>query len=165
MPHIKRYILLSVLALFLCQCNLLQDDSTDDSTSGFLKEGAYLGEYWPTDAWRECAPEEVGMIPERLESVYGYAANPNLNTHAILIVRRSRFIGMTNCLVSAVWDLVLRPGHPHRRTDVAWWVVAYPLLVSATAGRYNSVVAQKEHLKDSQAIYPVASWETTHEGM
>jgi len=50
----------------------------------FLGEGNYDGDYFPTSAYKECAPEEVGMDSEKLVKVYNYAANPNIKTEGLL---------------------------------------------------------------------------------
>ena len=54
----------------------------------YLKKGKYEGEYFPTDSWRECSPEEVGFSSEKLEKVYEYAANPNITTQALILIRK-----------------------------------------------------------------------------
>ena len=59
-----KYILLLVI---LISCNNQELDREPDS--GFIKSGQYLGEYYPTDLWRECDPAEVGMDPEMLNNL------------------------------------------------------------------------------------------------
>ncbi|MDH3890548.1 MAG: beta-lactamase family protein [candidate division Zixibacteria bacterium] len=59
----------------------------------FLGEGEYLGEYWPTDGWRECRPEEVGMNSAALLLVHAYAADPEFNTEGLVIVKEGYIVG------------------------------------------------------------------------
>lgn len=59
----------------------------------FLGKGDYLGEYWPTDGRRTCRPEEVGMNSGKLIKVYEYAANPDINTQGIAVIRKGYIVG------------------------------------------------------------------------
>jgi CubicO group peptidase (beta-lactamase class C family) len=45
------------------------DDDPVFPASDFIAEGEYRGAYWPTEAWRECAPGEVGMDPVKLKEL------------------------------------------------------------------------------------------------
>jgi len=62
--------LLIVLMLLTCQpgCENYDDDPTFPA-SDFIATGDYQGAYWPTDAWRTCEPEEVGMDPKKLKEL------------------------------------------------------------------------------------------------
>jgi CubicO group peptidase (beta-lactamase class C family) len=62
-------------------------------TDSFLGQGRYRGEYWPTEEWRECRPEEVGVNSSKLYEAYLYAANPELNTEGIIVIRDGYIIG------------------------------------------------------------------------
>ena len=81
-------ILLTVI-LFIAYCDPNEDTPVDDPREVFIKEGSYLGEYWPTTGWRECAPANVGLDPDRLSAVFDYAVNPRINTHAVLRLTRT----------------------------------------------------------------------------
>jgi len=59
----------------------------------FLGVGPYEGEYWPTDQWKSCRPEEVGMQSDKLMEVYSYLANPAINTEGIVIIRKGYIVG------------------------------------------------------------------------
>ncbi|HRW62027.1 MAG TPA: hypothetical protein P5132_00995, partial [Bacteroidales bacterium] len=62
---------------------LLISCSNDEiSYPDFIKEGTYAGAYFPTNQWRVCSPEEVGMNADRLKSVYDYCAAENRNTYS-----------------------------------------------------------------------------------
>ncbi|HUU45778.1 MAG TPA: serine hydrolase [Acidobacteriota bacterium] len=84
-----------VLAVLICQCqdSSSRSGSPDNGASEFLGEGDYLGSYWPTDDWRSCRPEEVGIDSDRLIAVYEYAANPEINTEGLVIVRDGYIVG------------------------------------------------------------------------
>ncbi len=64
-----------------------------NNDESFVGTGSYTGTYWPTNGWRTCAPEEVGMDPDRLYEAYEYAANPNINTYGLVIVRNGYIVG------------------------------------------------------------------------
>jgi CubicO group peptidase (beta-lactamase class C family) len=54
----------------------------------FIATGPYQGEYWPTEDWRTCRPEEVGMDSRALYSAYEYAARSDFMTEGVAVVRR-----------------------------------------------------------------------------
>ncbi len=58
----------------------------------FVKNGPALGNYWPTDGWRECQPEEAGMDSAKLKEARDYAANPAINTQGLLVIRNGYVI-------------------------------------------------------------------------
>lgn len=59
----------------------------------FLKKGLYQGKYWPTYGWKSCLPEEVGMDSDLLLRAYDYAANPDVYTRGLVIIRRGYIVG------------------------------------------------------------------------
>jgi CubicO group peptidase (beta-lactamase class C family) len=79
------------LAAVLFSCR--QSVEIGKDTAEFLGEGAYAGEYWPTTGWRTCRPEEVGMDSRKLLQVYTYAANPNIKTQALILIRKGNIVG------------------------------------------------------------------------
>jgi CubicO group peptidase (beta-lactamase class C family) len=67
-----------------------------EDTSGreaFLGKGPHQGEYWPTYAWKSCRPEEVGMDSVLLLRAYDYAANPDVYTRGLVIIRKGYIVG------------------------------------------------------------------------
>lgn len=64
-----------------------------DGRDTFLKKGLYQGEYWPTYAWKGCRPEEVDMDSELLLRAYDYAANPDVFTRGLIIIRKGYIVG------------------------------------------------------------------------
>jgi CubicO group peptidase (beta-lactamase class C family) len=67
--------------------------STPTSFDHFVATGSYQGEYWPTDDWRTCRPEDVGMDSASLYTAYEYAARSSFVTEGILVVRRGYVVG------------------------------------------------------------------------
>ena len=62
-------IIALVLFLFLhVSCGKYEEDPDFPSTD-FISDGTYLGEYWPTREWRSCAPDELGMDPDKLREL------------------------------------------------------------------------------------------------
>ncbi|BBB31770.1 beta-lactamase [Thermotomaculum hydrothermale] len=58
----------------------------------FLGSGKFEGSYFPTQSFRECTPEEVGMDSKKLVKVYNYAANPNIKTEGLIILRHNYIV-------------------------------------------------------------------------
>lgn len=57
-----------LLLLHLPACEKYDDDPLFPA-SEFIATGHYQGVYWPTEAWRTCEPEEVGMDPIKLKEL------------------------------------------------------------------------------------------------
>ncbi len=81
------------LAVSLLACGGSPADTAPTPADSFLGTGSYAGSYWPTDGWRTCRPEDVGMDSEKLQLVYDYAANPNINTDGIVVIKDGYIIG------------------------------------------------------------------------
>ena len=74
---------------FLRSCEKYEEDPNYPSTA-FISDGAYLGEYWPTDKWRTCSPEEVGMDPEKLRELNEeiiLLMELHVDIHSVLIIK------------------------------------------------------------------------------
>ncbi|MFC2166313.1 serine hydrolase domain-containing protein, partial [Acidobacteriota bacterium] len=63
------------------------------SREDFLGKGQYQGKYWPTENWRECRPEEVGMDSIKLVKIYDYVADAGKATKGIVIIRKGYIVG------------------------------------------------------------------------
>ncbi len=84
----------SVLGLVLLSILLIPGYGEDaEGRETFIKKGPYQGPYWPTSYWRSCHPEEVGMDSELLVRAYDYAANPNVHTRGLIIIRKGYIVG------------------------------------------------------------------------
>ena len=84
----------ALLALAALACGTSEPvASSPVSFDHFIATGSYQGEYWPTDDWRSCRPEEVGMDSRALYSAYEYAARSEFVTEGVLVVRRGYVVG------------------------------------------------------------------------
>ena len=66
------------------------DDDLIFPTSDFISDGTYQGEYWPTEAWRECDPEELGMDPKKLKELNAeirLLLEMNIEIHSIVVIK------------------------------------------------------------------------------
>jgi CubicO group peptidase (beta-lactamase class C family) len=52
-----------------------------------LGQGENSGHYWPTEGWRTCAPESVGMDSKKLAEAMEYAARPEFKTDGIIVIK------------------------------------------------------------------------------
>lgn len=88
----KKLTILSAI-FFLLTLNQGCENYDDDPVfpaSDFISKGTYQGPYWPTDAWRECSPEEVGMDPKKLKELneeIRLLLEMHIDIHSILIVK------------------------------------------------------------------------------
>lgn len=63
------FYLATLLLLFLSWgCENYDDDSVFPA-SDLISTGDYQGLYWPTEAWRTCKPEEVGMKSRKMKEL------------------------------------------------------------------------------------------------
>lgn len=86
------FVITAILILFIAY----GASSADDEKPGFdkyLGQGKYTGEYWPTDDWRTCRPEEAGMDSTKLLQAIEYAASPGFNTDGLVIIRKGHIVG------------------------------------------------------------------------
>ena len=87
-------LLAIIIALFffiflLGSCEKYEEDPDFPSTD-FISDGAYLGEYWPTQQWRSCAPDEVGMDPDKFRELNEeiiLLLEMHVDIHGVLIVK------------------------------------------------------------------------------
>ena len=62
------YRIIFLLLILAAGCEKY-DDHPEFPSSDLIADGDYLGEYWPTEKWRECSPKEVGMDPKMLKEL------------------------------------------------------------------------------------------------
>jgi len=82
-------IALFFLFFFVNSCEKYEEDADFPSTE-FISEGDYLGEYWPTNAWRKCAPGEVGMDFNKLRELNEeiiLLKDLHIDIHSVLIIK------------------------------------------------------------------------------
>ena len=91
----KNTIKIFGFGILLCCFGILGCNLADEGRMlhYFLGIGPYEGPYWPTEGWRSCAPEEVGMDSDALRAAYEYAANPNLDTRGIIVIKDGYIVG------------------------------------------------------------------------
>lgn len=66
------------------------DDDPILPASDFISEGSFQGSYWPTEMWRECAPEQVGMDPVKLKELneeVRLLLEMHIDVHSVLIIK------------------------------------------------------------------------------
>jgi CubicO group peptidase (beta-lactamase class C family) len=70
-----------------------QEDDQTPAGAGYLGQGKYTDPYWPTQEWRECKPEAVGMNSEKLIKAIEYAATPAFKTDGLAVIRKGHIVG------------------------------------------------------------------------
>lgn len=53
----------------------------------YIAKGEPTGRYWPTEAWRSCRPEAVGMNSQKLAKAIEYVASPAFKAEGFLVVK------------------------------------------------------------------------------
>lgn len=97
---IFRFVFAALLAAFVLNgCGIPTQKASPEETTqtpagaGYLGQGKHTGQYWPTNEWRICKPETVGMNSEKLLQVIEYAATPRFNTDGLVIIRKGHIVG------------------------------------------------------------------------
>ena len=78
--------------LFLLLSMILLMDCGSEKTGPQFRSHSHPPEYWPTDDWRSIDPAEVGMDAVKLQQVYDYVANPNINAQGFLVIRNGYIV-------------------------------------------------------------------------
>jgi CubicO group peptidase (beta-lactamase class C family) len=97
-PLVTLFLAAGLTALILIGCsNTLSNSGSQDSSlasagSKYLAQGKYTGAYFPTDGWRECRPEAVGMNSEKLAQAIEYAATPAFKTDGVAVIRKGHIV-------------------------------------------------------------------------
>jgi CubicO group peptidase (beta-lactamase class C family) len=65
----KRLITLALLLIIFVYSCEKESSYQPFPSSNFISNGSYSGDYWPTEGWRTCRPEEVGMDSDKLKEV------------------------------------------------------------------------------------------------
>ena len=85
-----KYIPVYIFLLLLFGACEKYDDDPVFPASDFISDGDYRGEYFPTDEWRSCAPDEVGMDPKKFKELneeIRLLLEMNIEIHSLLIVK------------------------------------------------------------------------------
>ena len=79
----KVLLMLFLIISFFTSCSTLGNIDA----KGALGKGKYSGKYWPTNDWRTCQPEEVGIDSNKLSKAIEYVATPRFNNEGIVIIK------------------------------------------------------------------------------
>ena len=100
MTTIIRFVFAALMATMLFNgCNVSTPKSspqkTNQTSAGteYIGKGETNGAYWPTQEWRECKPEAVGMNSEKLLKAIEYATTPAFNTDGLAVIRKGHIVG------------------------------------------------------------------------
>lgn len=88
-----RYLL--IFAFFIFSFVFSGHGTNAGQRENFLKKGTFEGTYWPTQGWKSCYPEDVGMDSATLLSVYDYVSNPVVRTRGVAIFRKGYMVAET----------------------------------------------------------------------
>ena len=64
-------------------------------SSEFISKGNYSGDYWPTEGWKTCTPEEVGMNSEKLKELNEeilLLLKLHIDINSVLVVRNGYIV-------------------------------------------------------------------------
>lgn len=118
-------------ALLTSSCKKITLDNDQFPNDGFIADGEYAGEYWPTVSWRTCSPDEVGMDRELLKRVNEeilILQRLNVDVHSVIIIKNGYIIAeqyysdytvdslhsiysCTKSITSALLGIVIQEGH------------------------------------------------------
>jgi len=88
-------ILIALFTLLTWSCEKETDYNPDFPADEFIQEGLYLGEYWPTETWRTCHPEEVGMNEDKLRKMneeFAYLLELHAGMHSVIVIRNGYIV-------------------------------------------------------------------------
>ncbi len=94
----SKYITIALLLFFtlLCwSCEKETDYNPEYPADEFIQEGLYLGEYWPTDGWRTCHPEEVGIDEAKLRKMndeFAILLELHADMHSVLVIHKGYIV-------------------------------------------------------------------------
>jgi CubicO group peptidase (beta-lactamase class C family) len=91
----KLILLLTILFLFFLFSCEKEETNLPISTSGFISTGTWIGDYWPTEEWRTCTPEEVGMDSEKLDELNDdiqLLLELHIDVHSVVVVKNGYII-------------------------------------------------------------------------
>jgi len=83
------------LCLLIAACESVPQAEEKFPSEYFIKSGNYLGDYWPTGAWRTCSPEKVGMDEEKLKELNDEIVlllRLHVDIHSLLIIRKGYIV-------------------------------------------------------------------------
>jgi CubicO group peptidase (beta-lactamase class C family) len=88
--RVQYILLILIVASILAGCKKNSGEPDPFPSVDFIKKGVYLGAYFPTDDWRQCAPGEVGMdagILMDLNDEIVRLVDMDYKIHSVLIIK------------------------------------------------------------------------------
>jgi CubicO group peptidase (beta-lactamase class C family) len=90
------YILsLLCASLLFASCEQDRDFSPTFPSRAILGSGPYEGPYWPTEDWRSCSPEEVGMDSDLLRKMNEdmvLQMKLHIDVHSVIVIRKGYIV-------------------------------------------------------------------------
>jgi CubicO group peptidase (beta-lactamase class C family) len=90
------YILsLLCASLLFASCEQDRDFSPTFPSRAILGSGPYGGPYWPTEDWRSCSPEEVGMDSDLLRKMNEdmvLQMKLHIDVHSVIVIRKGYIV-------------------------------------------------------------------------
>lgn len=90
---------LSILFAFLFVSFFYSCEKEKDTqlfpASEFISKGSYSGDYWPTEGWRTCKPEDVGMNSDKLKELNDeilLLLELHIDINSVIIVRKGYIV-------------------------------------------------------------------------
>ncbi|MFC2080950.1 serine hydrolase domain-containing protein [Bacteroidota bacterium] len=94
----ERIIYIAILACIIATaagCERERDFDPGFPSLEILGTGPYDGAYWPTDGWKSCSPEEVGMDPDLLRKMNEDVVlqkELHIDAHSVLVIRKGYIV-------------------------------------------------------------------------
>ena len=91
---IKASLRIFLVLIIAISCNDKKEESPYPADE-FIKSGLYLGDYYPSESWRECSPGEVGMDKEKLEACNNEIARligMDYEIHSVLVIKEGYIV-------------------------------------------------------------------------
>ncbi len=90
------YLLSLICAsLLFASCEQDRDFSPHFPSRAILGTGPYEGPYWPTEDWRSCSPEEVGMDSDLLRKMNEdmvLQMKLHIDVHSVIVIRKGYIV-------------------------------------------------------------------------
>lgn len=87
--------LIACTLIIAISCEKDRDFNPDFPSREILGSGPYEGPYWPTDRWKSCTPEEVGMDSELLRKMNEdmvLQMKIHVDVHSVLVIRNGYIV-------------------------------------------------------------------------
>jgi len=96
MKRTSLYILsLICVSILLVSCEQDRDFSPTFPSKAILGSGPYEGPYWPTEGWKNCSPEEVGMDSKLLRKMNEdmvLQMRLHIDVHSVIVIRKGYIV-------------------------------------------------------------------------